>query len=211
MSVADGAWPAVGTTGARFGSRRPRHRTKRDDLVYSPSEEGERSSEWDAAVTPASAEGAEPTTGGQVAAGEVVRRDSRTMDRTFDGTVYESTGGVGKLEDHTSSFVRPFVRIGGRTRAEVDLPLEALVSTVPSSTSMMAGKFAEEHRVVVGLCGQPRSTMEVAALAGIPLGVARVLIGDLAGAGILTVHSTVDRVGPGSELLERVLTGLHSL
>ncbi|MGN5239956.1 MULTISPECIES: DUF742 domain-containing protein [unclassified Rhodococcus (in: high G+C Gram-positive bacteria)] len=107
--------------------------------------------------------------------------------------------------------MRPFVRIGGRTRSDMDLPLEALVSTVPSSTSLMAGKFAEEHRVVVGLCAQPRSTMEVAALAGIPLGVARVLIGDLAGAGILTVHSTVDRVGPGSELLERVLTGLHSL
>ncbi len=133
------------------------------------------------------------------------------MDRTFDGTGHEGTGGVGKLEEHTSSFVRPFVRSGGRTRTDMDLPLEALVSTVPSSTSMMAGRFAEEHRVVVGLCAQPRSTMEVAALAGIPLGVARVLIGDLAGAGILTVHSTVDQVGPGSALLERVLTGLHSL
>ncbi len=66
MSVADGAWQAVGTTGARFGSRRPRHRTKRDDLVYSPSEEGERSSEFDAAATPASAQGVGPTTGEQV-------------------------------------------------------------------------------------------------------------------------------------------------
>jgi hypothetical protein len=141
----------------------------------------------------------------------MARRESRTMDGTFDGAGFEGTGGVGKLEEHTSSFVRPFVRSGGRTRADVDLPLEALVSTVPSAMSMIAGRFAEEHRVVVGLCAQPRSTMEVAALAGIPLGVARVLIGDLAGAGDQTVHSTVDRVGPGSDLLERVLTGLHSL
>lgn len=210
MSVADGAWQTVGTTGARFGSRRPRHRMKRDDLVYSPPEEGERSSESNV-VAPPSAEGGTPTTAAQAAVTETGPRVSRARDRTFDGTGYESAGGVGKLEDHTSSFVRPFVRIGGRTRSDMDLPLEALVSTVPSSTSLMAGKFAEEHRVVVGLCAQPRSTMEVAALAGIPLGVARVLIGDLAGAGILTVHSTVDRVGPGSELLERVLTGLHSL
>ena len=50
----------------------------------------------------------------------------------------------------------------------MDLPLEALVSTVPSSTSMMAGRFAEEHRIVVGLCAQPRSTMEVAALGESP-------------------------------------------
>ncbi len=114
-------------------------------------------------------------------------------------------------QPETSSFVRPFVRIGGRTRAEVELPLEALVSAVPSAQGSERGFALEEHRTVLALCVQPRSIMEVAALAGIPLGVARVLVGDLAATGELTVHRTVDQVGPGVDLLERVLVGLHRI
>ncbi|MFD6882019.1 MULTISPECIES: DUF742 domain-containing protein [unclassified Rhodococcus (in: high G+C Gram-positive bacteria)] len=114
-------------------------------------------------------------------------------------------------QPETSSFVRPFVRIGGRTRAEVELPLEALVSAVPSAQGIERGFALEEHRTVLALCVQPRSIMEVAALAGIPLGVARVLVGDLAATGELTVHRTVDQVGPGVDLLERVLVGLHGI
>ncbi|MFZ2528793.1 MAG: DUF742 domain-containing protein [Rhodococcus sp. (in: high G+C Gram-positive bacteria)] len=124
--------------------------------------------------------------------------------------------GVGDMgmDQEAPSFVRPFVRSQGRTRAEVDLPLEALVSAsalmgVSGSSGSIAG--LDEHRVVLGLCAQPRSIMEVAALAGIPLGVARVLVGDLAASGELTVHRTVDRIGPGAELLKRVLTGLNEL
>nr|WP_245687911.1 DUF742 domain-containing protein [Rhodococcus phenolicus] len=118
------------------------------------------------------------------------------------------------MDQEAPSFVRPFVRSQGRTRAEVDLPLEALVSTsalVASSEKTGSIPGLDEHRVVLGLCSQPRSIMEVAALAGIPLGVARVLVGDLAASGELTVHRTVDRVGPGAELLRRVLTGLNEL
>lgn len=112
-------------------------------------------------------------------------------------------------QPETSSFIRPFVRIGGRTRAEVELPLEALVCAVPSTRGSERGYTLEEHKTVLALCAQPRSIMEVAALAGIPLGVARVLVGDLVATGEITVHRTADRVGPDSDLLERVLVGLY--
>ncbi|MEU5840533.1 DUF742 domain-containing protein [Rhodococcus sp. NPDC047139] len=192
MSVADSEWPVVGATGARFGSGRSRRRRQPADNAV-PSRLHHESD-------PAE---------GEVAETAVHRPAMETADRSAGaGTSLE-------IEDmnqpETSSFVRPFVRSGGRTRAEVELPLEALVSAVPSAMGSESGPAVEEHRMVLALCVQPRSIMEIAALAQIPLGVARVLVGDLAATGEITVHRTADRVGPNVELLERVLTGLSHL
>ena len=192
MSVADSEWPVVGATGARFGTGRSRRRRRSGDHAV-PSRPHH-----------------EPDVGaGGIAATEVHRSAAETADRNA------STGTSVGIEDmnhpETSSFVRPFVRSGGRTRAEVELPLEALVSAVPSAMGSDSGPAMDEHRLVLALCAQPRSIMEIAALAHIPLGVARVLVGDLAATGEITVHRTADGVGPNVELLERVLTGLSHL
>ncbi|NLV79250.1 MAG: DUF742 domain-containing protein [Rhodococcus sp.] len=200
MSVAEGRWPVVGATGARFGSSRSRHRARRDDLVYSAADESVR--------VPDAAQVTESVSPAETAGGDV----TRGAHRIANGAVrVRNSAGVEDMDHQTSSFVRPFVMSGGRTRAEVELPLEALVSTVESAMGADGAGPVHEHRVVLDLCRHPRSIMEVAALAGIPLGVARVLVGDLAATGELTVHRTVDRVGPGVDLLERVLTGLHEL
>jgi hypothetical protein len=48
----------------------------------------------------------------------------------------------------------------------------------------------------------------------VPLGVARVLVGDLLGSGMVTVRETLSPDATWDErhdLLERVLSGLHSL
>lgn len=192
MSVADSEWPVVGATGARFGSGRSRRRRRPADQAGLPRDHHES----DLAA-------------GGVAATAVHRPAVETADRIAGtGT---SVGIEDMNQPETSSFVRPFVRSGGRTRAEVELPLEALVSAVPSAMGSESGPAMDEHRLVLALCAQPRSIMEIAALAQIPLGVARVLVGDLAATGEITVHRTVDRVGPDVELLERVLTGLSHL
>ena len=54
---------------------------------------------------------------------------------------------------------------------------------------------------------------EVAALMSLPLGVARVLLSDMAGLGIVTVHQTASSAGnaPDLALMERVLSGLRRL
>ena len=54
---------------------------------------------------------------------------------------------------------------------------------------------------------------EVAALLNVPLGVARVLIADMAGMGLVTVHNSAppEAGEPELALLERVLTGLRHL
>ena len=107
--------------------------------------------------------------------------------------------------------VRPYARAGGRTRTRVYLPLEALIMTTRRAGS--GGVGHPDHREIAELCQDIRSVAEVAALVEIPLGLARVLIADMAEMGLVAVHDNAS--GPtGTQdlaLLERVLSGLRHL
>ncbi|HKQ42808.1 MAG TPA: DUF742 domain-containing protein, partial [Pseudonocardia sp.] len=103
--------------------------------------------------------------------------------------------------------VRPYVRTGGRTRPAVDLAIEALVSTAPGAPEPPGA----DHQAIAALCASPRSVAEIAALLEIPLGVARVLVGDLAQDGGVVVHDTSGPDGPDATLMQRVLDGLRRL
>jgi hypothetical protein len=105
--------------------------------------------------------------------------------------------------------VRPYVRTGGRTKSSTELALETLV-TVSGRTGRLTNL---EYRNVIALCGVPRSIAEVAALSALPVGVARVLVGDLAEQGLLTVHETRGPSGDDDDvaLMERVLAGLRRI
>jgi Protein of unknown function (DUF742) len=111
-----------------------------------------------------------------------------------------------------ASAVRPYTWTRGRTRSGLDLAIEALVSTSQRGRDQM-GLLQVEHRAVAELCEQTRSVAEVAALLSLPLGVARVLLGDMAGLGVVTVHQTASSAGnkPDLALMERVLSGLRRL
>jgi hypothetical protein len=112
----------------------------------------------------------------------------------------------------TGSLVRPYTRTGGRTRPDYDLAIEALVSTSDRGWEMEEALLAE-HRSICGLCMDTKSVAEVAAHLRLPLGVVRVLIGDMAGMGLVVIHSTDAVVGdrPSMDFLERVLSGLRRL
>jgi hypothetical protein len=97
------------------------------------------------------------------------------------------------------------VLTGGRTRASRELPVEALISTSLQPSRLPA---TLEQQQVVLLCAQPRSLAEIAALVHVPLGVARVLVGDLADAGSVSVHAAVPT---DVDLMRRVLAGLRRL
>jgi hypothetical protein len=113
--------------------------------------------------------------------------------------------------DH-APIVRPYARTGGRTRSDLDLPLEALIVTTTAGKSN--DRYSQpEHRDIANLCREVRSVAEVAALMVVPLGVARVFIADMAGMGLVTVHggASRDNEAPDLALLERVLSGLRRL
>jgi hypothetical protein len=112
-----------------------------------------------------------------------------------------------------SAIVRPYARTRGRTRPSHDLALEALVSTSQWAAAARGGQQTAQGRMIIDLCVRPRSVAEVAALLSVPLGVARVLVGDLATDGSVVVHSTggVGVDGPDVEFMHRVLVGLRRL
>ncbi len=107
--------------------------------------------------------------------------------------------------------IRPYAITGGRTRADTDLPIEAMVSATPQGLAEQSSLTLERARIV-SLCSSPQSVAEISAHLGLHLGVARVLVGDLAGEGLIAVHRP-NHVGdrPDLRLLERVLDGLQAL
>jgi Protein of unknown function (DUF742) len=115
-------------------------------------------------------------------------------------------------EHEAASIVRPYAWTGGRTRPAYDLALEALIET--SDLGRHEAAFLQpEHKSIAGLCINTRSVAEVAAMLSLPLGVARVLVGDMAGMGLVIIHQTVGGNGelPDVAFLERVLSGLRRL
>jgi hypothetical protein len=115
-------------------------------------------------------------------------------------------------EPPDASIVRAYAWTGGRTRSNINLEIETLVSANDQSRQS-AGILQAEHQHVVELCRSPRSVAEVAALMRLPLGVAKVLLGDMAERGLVDVHQTASAGGdtPDLGLMERVLSGLRRL
>ncbi|MBM0203599.1 DUF742 domain-containing protein [Micromonospora sp. NPDC051227] len=121
-------------------------------------------------------------------------------------------------DEPTGALVRPYAVTRGRTRPRLDIALEALVETTVRGRSLANGNGGQgrEHQYIAALCdGRVQSLAEIAARMQLPLGVARVLIADMATDGLVAVHEPTilddsdDAVG--TELLERVLSGLRRL
>ncbi|MFE2989796.1 DUF742 domain-containing protein [Streptomyces sp. NPDC059262] len=109
--------------------------------------------------------------------------------------------------------VRPYAMTGGRTRPRYQLAIEALVHTT-AQPHQLQGQLPEHQRICT-LCREIKSVAEVSALLSIPLGVARILVADLAEAGLVAIHQPGGEENAGGQpdvtLLERVLSGLRKL
>jgi hypothetical protein len=139
--------------------------------------------------------------------------DSGYHSGGFHSGVFNSSPDLlGDSSRDTGSMVRPYTKTGGRTRSDYDLAIEALVSTSERGKAPDAAVLPE-HRSICGLCLDTRSVAEVAAHLRLPLGVAKVLIGDMAGMGLVLIHQSGMVVGdrPSIEFMERVLSGLRRL
>jgi hypothetical protein len=116
-------------------------------------------------------------------------------------------------DDGDGPLVRPYAMTGGRTRPRYQLAIEALVSTTADPAHL--GGLLPEHQRICHLCREVKSVAEVSALLAMPLGVARILVADLAEGGMVAIHQPggADEAGgtPDVTLLERVLSGLRKL
>ena len=110
--------------------------------------------------------------------------------------------------------VRPYAMTGGRVRSSTDLPLETIVRVTERGAAATDDPTAERRRIC-DLCTDAVSIAEISAHLDLPLGVVRVLVGDMVTEGLLDTHRPApaddgdDR--PDLRLLERVLDGLQAL
>jgi Protein of unknown function (DUF742) len=117
--------------------------------------------------------------------------------------------------DRADRVVPVYALTRGRTRPSgTALPLETLVTTTERAAQHGNDTSLElERRAIVKMCTRPTSVAEVGAALRVPIGVARVLVSELASAGLLTVHMpkhTDGDGGPGPEILGRLLDGLRA-
>jgi hypothetical protein len=122
-------------------------------------------------------------------------------------------GWEGHREGEQPALVRPYILTAGRTDSRVDLPLEAPVETVhhPDPPQWPSGDVREQ---ILVLGAERPSVTEIAVKLSLPLGVARVLIGDLVLQGYLAVRGTMSHtttVDDRRELIGRTLRGLRAL
>ncbi len=90
-------------------------------------------------------------------------------------------------EEESGSFVRSYLLTGGRTRSDAgDIAIEAMVAATAGSTEPRDIDLARIYQ----LCAEPNSIAEISAKCSLPLGVARVLVADLWGAGTLELLET---------------------
>ena len=101
----------------------------------------------------------------------------------------------------------------GRTRSTGrDLPLEAVV-TAAKAGRRHGAPLQTESLAIVSMCSRPLSLAEIGAALRVPVGVARVLVGDLVNAGYLVAHlpqRTTHGGGPTQAILGRLLDGLRA-
>ena len=115
------------------------------------------------------------------------------------------------LAEQSSSLVRPYAVTGGRTKPSYQLQIEAMVSASHYEARDLS-VLSPECQSILGYCRDWRSVAEISAVLRMPLGVARVLIGDMAMEGLVRVHQADHAQGrPDLNLLERVLSGLRKL
>jgi len=112
-----------------------------------------------------------------------------------------------------TSTVRPYTVTGGRTRSSTDLlPIEALVRSTGAGLRMSG----EKRRILELTDRQYLSIAELSAYIELPVGVVRVLVGDLSDERLVTIHGRIPTSSESApslplSVLESVLNGISAL
>ncbi|MFJ2605287.1 DUF742 domain-containing protein [Streptomyces sp. NPDC091279] len=120
------------------------------------------------------------------------------------------------FDDEAGPVVRPYAMTRGRTTspAQHRLDLIAVVVTEPHVEDPEEDStLSPEHVDIVGLCRDaPQSVAELAAELDLPVGVVRVLIGDLVDSELVHVTRPVPPAElPDESILRDVINGLRAL
>jgi hypothetical protein len=117
------------------------------------------------------------------------------------------------LDRDAGPVVRLYALTQGRTRPPVESPLD-LIDVLMATHLESPDNFrpGPEHRRLLRLCDRPVPLADLASESGLPVGVVRVLLGDLSQRGLIRVYRPAERGSTYNErLLRKVLDGLHAL
>lgn len=119
----------------------------------------------------------------------------------------------GPAQDPRGQLIRPYAVTRGRTEPTREIAIESVLVTTPQGRQEAAFAGRDKHRIADLCDGHALSLAEIASHMRVPLGVARVLVADMATEGMLTLHESATTEGyeERMELLERVLSGLRNL
>ncbi len=108
--------------------------------------------------------------------------------------------------------VRPYLITTGRTSPEdAAVQMQTVVVSAAAAEVSPGPKGTVEHARIIELCRKPHSVAELAAGLRVPLGVARVLVGDLLGSGLLATGPSVPQQATDVPFLERLIAGVSAL
>lgn len=120
------------------------------------------------------------------------------------------------FDDAAGPVVRPYAMTRGRTRSAAEEKLDLIAVVVADSAThrtVADQTLSPEHIDIIELSrDSPQSVAELAAELDLPIGVIRVLIGDLLHAALVRVSRPVPPAElPDESILREVINGLRAL
>ena len=107
---------------------------------------------------------------------------------------------------------RPYTVTGGRTRPRGERYFDLVDVVARTGKPAESRTLSPEHIQILNLCRRQITVADLASAMGLPLGVVRVLLGDLAGESLIEVTNPAPRGRvTDRRLLRQVLDGLHAL
>jgi hypothetical protein len=116
------------------------------------------------------------------------------------------------LDEAAGPVVRPYALTRGRTRPSGEpLDLIAIITAV-RGVQVDPASLDPEHLAVLRLCRLPASVADLAADLDLPLGVVRILLGDLQERSLVAIHHPIPPARlPDVQILKEVVDGLRRL
>ncbi len=116
------------------------------------------------------------------------------------------------LDEEAGPIVRPYAVTKGRTTSGSGTQF-GLIDVVAATGEWPQPHFrpGPEHRRIMELCRWPKPVIDLASETDLPVGVVRVLLGDLIDEGLLRVLPAQRKPQTDQRLLRMVLDGLQSL
>jgi Protein of unknown function (DUF742) len=116
------------------------------------------------------------------------------------------------LDRAAGPVVRPYAMTKGRTGPS-DGTSFGLIDVVTASDLRPpeAVRLSPEHRQILSSCRRPITVVDLASDIDLPVGVVRVLLGDLAGYGMLQILPVTRGPVTDTRLLRDILDGLRAL